>query len=173
MLTLKSQTVCVHGQPAGPSCRGLVWGIYLDGGQSGVTVYGNIIGATLHGAIFDNAGGNNTHENNVLLADSDDPILMDFGAPGTSKVAPAARAISGSTVKRNIFFFRNAKANMMASQVQPFMPELMKPNGSDYNLFFSPNSGVSAASSPVFPGSVNLSTWQGKTAGGDKVMLLT
>ena len=59
--SVQGKTVCVHGQPAGPTCRGLVWGIYLDGGQSGVTNYGNIIGATLHGAIFDNAGGNNTH----------------------------------------------------------------------------------------------------------------
>ena len=58
---LQGKTVCVHGHPAGPTCRGLVWGVYLDGGQSGVTNYGNIIGATLHGAIFDNAGGNNTH----------------------------------------------------------------------------------------------------------------
>ena len=31
--------VCVHGAPAGPWCRGLVWGVYLDGGQSGVTVH--------------------------------------------------------------------------------------------------------------------------------------
>ena len=61
-------------------CRGLVWGIYLDGGQSGVTVFGNIIGATLHGAIFDNAGGNNTHENNILLGDESSTVLMDFGA---------------------------------------------------------------------------------------------
>ena len=44
-----------------------MWGVYLDGGQSGVTCYGNIIGATLHGAIFDNAGGNNTHVNNIFL----------------------------------------------------------------------------------------------------------
>ena len=52
--------VCVHGQPAGPTCRGLVWGVYLDGGQAGITIHANIIGATLHGAVFDNAGGNNT-----------------------------------------------------------------------------------------------------------------
>ena len=56
-------------------CRGLVWGVYLDGGQSGVTSYGNIIGATLHGAIFDNAGGNNTHVNNIFLGERVLPTL--------------------------------------------------------------------------------------------------
>jgi hypothetical protein len=146
------KTVCVHGQPAGPTCRGLVWGMYFDGGQSGITTFGNIVGATLHGGIFDNAGGNNTHTNNVLLGGSEDPILMDFGAPGASPTVPAPRSISGSTVKRNIFYFRNPQAKMLASQVQPFMPEL-KPNGSDFNLFWSPNSDAAAAR--AFPGQVS------------------
>jgi hypothetical protein len=53
------QHVCVHGVPD-EGCRRLVWGIYLDGGEAGITIHGNIIGASLHGAVFDNAGGNNT-----------------------------------------------------------------------------------------------------------------
>jgi hypothetical protein len=65
-----SQNVCVRGiSEAGPgkSCRGLVWGIYLDGGESGILVHGNVIEGSSHGAIFDNAGGNNTHMNNVFI----------------------------------------------------------------------------------------------------------
>ena len=49
------KTVCVHGK-GGTGCRGLVWGIYLDGGEAGITIHSNIIGASLHGAVFDNAG---------------------------------------------------------------------------------------------------------------------
>jgi hypothetical protein len=157
------KTVCVHGKPAGPTCRGLVWGVYLDGGQSGVTCYGNIIGATLHGAIFDNAGGNNTHVNNIFLGDGDSPILMDFGAPGTSEHQPVARDISGSTVKRNIFYYSDPKASMLASQSGKFLSEL-KPNGSDLNLYWS--TVVDAAAAKSFPGGRNLSQWQGKTGGG-------
>ena len=35
------KNVCVHGVPGGSWCRRLVWGIYLDGGQSGVQVCGH------------------------------------------------------------------------------------------------------------------------------------
>ena len=155
--------VCVHGSPAGPWCRRLVWGIYLDGGQSGVTVFGNIIGASLHGAIFDNAGGNNTHENNIFLGEAGPDVasaLMDFGAPGTSKSHPVNSTISGSIVKRNIFYSRDIGTKVLAAQVSPFLPEL-KPNGSDFNLFFNPFHDLQTL--PVFPGEVNLSSWQGRT----------
>ena len=111
------KSVCVHGVPAS-GCRGLVWGIYLDGGQSGVTVFGNIIGATLHGAIFDNAGGNNTHENNILLGDESSTVLMDFGAPGASKIQPRAnRSRVGSRVLRNVLSYTNPATKVFAAQV--------------------------------------------------------
>ena len=155
--------VCVHGQPDGPWCRRLVWGFYLDGGQSGVNVYGNIIGASLHGAIFDNAGGNNTHENNIFLGESGPNIagvLVDFGSPGQSKSHPVDTEISGSIVKRNIFYSRDIGTKMLAAQVSPFAPEL-KPNGSDFNLFFNPFHDLSSAN--VFPGESNLSSWQGRS----------
>ena len=45
------KNVCVNGVPA-TGCRRLVWGIYLDGGEAGITIHGNIIGATLHGAVL-------------------------------------------------------------------------------------------------------------------------
>ena len=65
--------------------------------------------------------------------------MMDFGAPGSSPSHPAQaanRSIAGSIVKRNIFYYANPTANMLAAQSAPFAPEL-KPNGSDYNLFWS------------------------------------
>ena len=151
------KNVCVHGAPA-KGCRDLVWGIYLDGGQSGVTSFGNIIGATLHGAIFDNAGGNNSHVNNIFLGEPASTVLMDFGAPGASISHPVSRSVSGSVVQRNIFYWTNPATAAMGAQVSPFGPEL-KPNGSDLNLFFSP--AFDAAASASFPGQINLSAWQG------------
>jgi len=47
---------------------------------------------------------------------------------------------------------------MMSAQVDEVTKEL-KPNGSDFNLFFSP--GADLSMEPVFPGGVNLSTWRG------------
>eukprot|EP01052_Picozoa_sp_SAG31_P010196 SAG31_NODE_550_length_14214_cov_3.054269_8_plen_896_part_00 len=156
------KTVCVHGLPAGPSCRGLVWGVYLDGGQAGITIHGNVIGATLHGAVFDNAGGNNSQTNNIFVAGPESGILMDFGAPATS--SKIDRSTAGNVMKRNIFYWygnRSTAAKVYASQVK-FTADFLKPNGSDYNLFFSPDED--AASAPVFPIGINLSTWQGRTA---------
>jgi hypothetical protein len=100
--------------------------------------------------------------NNIFLGDSDSPILMDFGAPGTSKVAPVKRAVSGSVVNRNIYYYRNPKANMLGSQGGSFLSEL-KPNGSNYNLYWS--DAVDAAAAKSFPGGLNLSQWQGTTGG--------
>ena len=136
-----------------------MWGIYLDGGEAGITIHGNIIGATLHGAVFDNAGGNNTQTNNIFAAGPDSPILMDFGAPGTG----SPRAIAGNTVKKNIFYFHGqatASRSMFGSMVG-WSPAFLKPNGSDYNLFFSPNGDADAAK--VFPGGTNLSEWSGRS----------
>ena len=155
------RTVCVHGKPSNsPSCRGLVWGIYLDGGQSGVSIFGNIIDCTLHGCIFDNAGGNNTHENNIFVGDtsSHSAVLMDFGAPGASASHPVSRSISGSVVRKNIFYSRNANVTLMMDSQTSSVTNELKPNASDYNLFFSPQADLSME--PVFPGGVNLSTWR-------------
>ena len=57
----------MHSRPDDGSCRGLVWGIYLDGGEAGITIYGNIIDASLHGAVFDNAGVQYTVKNKNTL----------------------------------------------------------------------------------------------------------
>ena len=169
------KTVCVHGEPAGPTCRGLVWGVYLDGGQAGITIESNIIDATLHGAVFDNAGGNNTQTNNIFVAGPGSPVLMDFGAPGTSASTP--RSIAGNVMQRNIFYWYSssgerqiaggagtataavAARSIYGSQVH-WTADFLKPNGSDYNLFFSPSEDAAAAS--VFPLAVNLSVWQGQ-----------
>jgi len=149
--------VCVHGVPD-EGCRRLVWGIYLDGGEAGITIHGNIIGASLHGAVFDNAGGNNTQTNNVFVGNADSPILMDFGNPGTH----APRYVAGNVVRRNIFAYYGSTATprtLFAGQVNPWNNSYLKPNGSDLNLFWSPDEDVTAAQR--FPGGRTLSQWQG------------
>jgi hypothetical protein len=202
----------VHGQPA-TGCRNLVWGVYLDGGESGITVHGNEIDATLHGAIFDNAGGNNTHTNNILYSlgtragdgaatvvgsgadsagsaagsTSDDwsteypsPILMDFGQAGGPSNHYAngsipSRAVAGSVVERNIFYWRSAggsgagadaaSATMMMTSQGNWQNEELKHDGSDYNLFWNPDQPKSKTeAAAIFPGNVNLGVWQGKNA---------
>jgi hypothetical protein len=166
-------TVCVHGVPRNsPSCRDLIWGIYLDGGQSGVTVFGNIIDATLHGAVFDNAGGNNTIQNNVLVCDTTSNIAcLDFGAVGVSPSQPhTPRAVSGSRSFRNVFYWRGAARvperalpQALASQTQWTNREL-KANGSDYNAYWARDFNASAVA--LFPGSLVLEEWQGARGGG-------
>ena len=58
------KNVCVHGKPAGPWCRGLVWGIYLDGGDGhggggcGFRIHSNVFDASTAGALMVNGGGN-------------------------------------------------------------------------------------------------------------------
>ena len=159
--------VCVHGVPD-EGCRRLVWGVYLDGGASGATIYGNIIGATLRGAIFDNAGGNNTHENNIFVgeADGSSRVLMDFGS---NETVLAPRAVSGSLLKRNIFYFHNASiANksvwpaMLASQI-PWSNNELKDQGSDFNVFWTPSAAARSPESswPIFPEGQTLEQWQG------------
>ena len=154
------ENVCVHGQPQEGDCRGLTWGIYLDGCQSGVTIFGNIIGASLHGSIFDNAGGNNSHMNNIFLGEREtSTVLMDFGSPGLSPTERhVGKNVSGSIVKNNIFFSRNNFAKMLDCQAGAVADNL-KQNGSDFNVYFSPTYDLSTT--PVFPEGVNLTTWQG------------
>ena len=74
----------------------------------------------------------------------------------------APRKTAGNTVKRNIFAWTGGGAHaMLASQVG-WSAGFLKPNGSDYNLYWSPTGNVSA--SPLFPGHQTLAQWQGKAA---------
>eukprot|EP01052_Picozoa_sp_SAG31_P040346 SAG31_NODE_5819_length_2310_cov_1.677069_2_plen_322_part_00 len=80
---------------------------------------------------------------------------MDFGTAGGA----APRSVAGSVVKRNIFAFSNPHASMMASQIGSPAGRL-KPNGSDFNLFWS--AAADASSVKAFPGGQNLSQWSGR-----------
>lgn len=157
------KTVCIRGQ--GTSCRGLVWAIYLDGGEAGIDIYGNILGASGHGAVFDNAGGNNSQWNNVFVGEARSQVLMDFGAPGVSNLLPSGgptpASIAGNTVLRNIFLLRSASTLAMSSMT-PWSPSFLKSaNSSDYNLYWDPTAGVDGtAAATIFPGGKNLSQWQ-------------
>jgi len=165
------KSVCIHGKSSNinGNCRGMIWGIYLDGGQSGILIHGNIIGATLHGAVFDNVGGNNTVTNNILVGEPVTKVLMDFGAAGSENHYPNGtippQEIVGSTVKRNIFYATGYDLDftmMMNSQVG-WQNEELKINGSDYNLFW--HNGYTAyefSNVSLFPNYVNLTAWQAR-----------
>lgn len=149
--------VCVHGEPD-LGCRRLVWGIYLDGGETGIIIHGNVIGASLHGAVFDNAGGNNTQYNNIFLGGDDSPILMDFGNPPPT----APRSVGGNVMRRNLFVWRGGRrpsAHSIYASQEAWTPAFLKPNGSDYNLFWMPDANASA--SARFPGGQTLQQWRG------------
>lgn len=168
--------VCVHakggGGPRGDGagCRNLAWGVYLDGSMSGATVFGNVIGATLSGAIFDNAGGNNVHENNVLVGDASSTTLLAFGAAAATPEGKPRRAVAGSVMARNIFYFRSDAGTertgvfpngtgllAYAQQARDWNDDELKPNASTRNLFFA--EGFDAAAAPIFAGGLNLSAW--------------
>lgn len=124
-----------------------------------------MIDASLHGAVFDNAGGNNTQVNNIFLGGSAvSPILMDFGAPGQG----APRSIAGNVVQRNIFAWWGGGTRQMLASQTGWSSEFLKPNGSDLNLYWSPDD---AAAGARFPGGLTLPQWQGE-APDDKGVVL-
>jgi len=119
-------------------------------------MHGNVIGASLQGAIFDNAGGNNTQTNNLFLGERDSVALMDFG----SNDWPGPSLVSGNIVRRNIFVSRSASTSMLRSMTS-WTGNFLKPGGSDFNIFWRP--GVSSSEfevSKVFPGGLNWNEWR-------------
>ena len=148
--------VSVHGDR--PGGRGLVWGVYLDGGQAGISVHGNIISGALAGAVFDNAGGNNSQTNNVFLGEPVSSHLMEIGADPRKNKPNPPRSVYGNRILRNIFVTRS-NATVAIGSVDPFTPYMLKENssGSDRNLFWSTAPGpVLFRSSPHD----NLSQWR-------------
>ena len=109
-------------------------------------------GATLHGAIFDNAGGNNTIVNNVMIGEEKIGLaLLDFGSAGTSKSQPyVGRNTTGSIVKSNIFIAKNNFTRIMDVQ-GGLTTDNMKPNGSDFNVFWSYRRGCESREDTDFP----------------------
>jgi hypothetical protein len=58
-------------------------------------VHGNEIDASLHGAIFDNAGGNNTHTNNIFYSLGTASASSVGGAGKASSVNPSSDSTNG------------------------------------------------------------------------------
>ena len=127
-----------------------------DGGQAGVQIHGNIIGGSLHGAVFDNAGGNNTQTNNIFLGETVSSTLMDFGADPRKNPTKRPRSEYGNSVRRNIFVARSNYTSLFGS-IDAFVPSMLKPNssGSDYNVFWNTNKAK-----PHFCRGTNLSSWR-------------
>jgi hypothetical protein len=82
---------------------------------------------------------------------------MDFGAPGSG----APRSIVGNVLQRNIFYFYGQRADraMLASQVG-WSADFLKANGSNANLFYSPD--MDASQAPLFPGRRSFMQWTGQ-----------
>jgi hypothetical protein len=152
----RDKQVSVHGDK--PGGRGLVWGVYLDGGQAGFTIHGNIIGGSLDGSVFDNAGGNNVQTNNVFVGEPISQHLLQIGADPRKNKPNPPRSVFGNVVRSNIFVARS-NATQMIGSVDPFTPFMLKANssGSDTNLFWSTAPGpLVFRSSPHY----NMSQWR-------------
>jgi hypothetical protein len=140
----------VHGDVKGS--RGLVWGVYLDGGQAGISVHDNVIGGTLDGAIFDNAGGNIIATNNILLGEQISSHLLEIGADPRKNKPNPPRSVFGNAFQRNIFVARS-NSTLMLGLADPFTESMLKANGSgaDHNLYWVNGCRRGAASRVLCP----------------------
>lgn len=77
------------------------WGIYLDNGSSGTSVYGNIVFGTAFGGAFINGGSNNTFENNVFWDGLKYQIIVQ---------PVGSLPMSGNVFRKNIVGFANPNA---------------------------------------------------------------
>ena len=153
-------TVCVHDSPKGsPSCRNMAWSIYLDGAESGSTIYGNVLDGAVSGAIFLNCGGDNNISNNVIVGGLLKQLDMGSPQPG----------VPGDVFTRNLVYF-NTSAMILGAEVAWQHTKL---SYCDNNLYFSPSVDVntSTAGRALFPyGGAGLVTWV-KTTGFDQLTL--
>lgn len=78
------------------------WGIYLDDGSSGTTVFGNIVARTTTGGICIHGGKDNTFENNILVNGRDRQIHLH----------PERDPMSGNRFVRNIVAYSRPEAEV-------------------------------------------------------------
>jgi parallel beta-helix repeat protein len=102
------------------------WGIYLDDGSSGTTVYGNIITRTTTGGICVHGGKDNVFENNILVDGRDRQIHLH----------PERDPMSGNRFVRNIVAYSRPEAEIFYL----FQAWKKRSQGrfaeSDFNLFW-------------------------------------
>lgn len=102
------------------------WGIYLDDGSSGTTVYGNIVARTTTGGICIHGGKDNVFENNILVDGRDRQIHLH----------PEHDPMSGNRFVRNIVVYSRPEAEVI------YLFQSWKKNQqgrfaeSNYNLFW-------------------------------------
>lgn len=78
------------------------WGIYLDDGSSGTTVYGNIVARTTTGGICVHGGRDNLFENNVLVDGRDRQVHLH----------PERDPMTGNRFVRNIVCYARPEAEI-------------------------------------------------------------
>jgi Right handed beta helix region len=78
------------------SSPGFSFGVYLDDGQSGTDVYGNLFVGTSAGAVFPHNGTDNHIENNVIISGVQQQLFIE-----------SANAPAGNVFERNIFASAN------------------------------------------------------------------
>ncbi|MCX5662123.1 MAG: right-handed parallel beta-helix repeat-containing protein [Planctomycetota bacterium] len=78
------------------------WGIYLDDGSSGTSVYGNIVARTTTGGICVHGGKDNVFENNILVDGRDRQIHLH----------PERDPMSGNRFVRNIVAYSRPEAEV-------------------------------------------------------------
>lgn len=150
--------VCVHGHSPDPaSCRNHSWSIYLDGAASGVTMFGNILDASLQGAVYLHQGGNNNMTNNVLV--NGDTYQVLFGSQIDNY---------GHTVERNIFAFNSARGIILGTLDGNAAWEPVIVENMDRNLFWCSDPHIDIVNGSVtqhlFPvGGGGLKQWQSTT----------
>lgn len=102
------------------------WGIYLDDGSSGTTVYGNIVARTTTGGICIHGGKDNVFENNILVDGRDRQIHLH----------PERDPMTGNRFVRNIVAYSRPEAEVI------YLFQSWKKNQpgrfseSDFNLFW-------------------------------------
>jgi hypothetical protein len=145
------ESVCVHGEPANSSsCRNFAWAFYLDGDESGATIFGNVIDAGLMGAVFFNCGGGNNASNNVILQ-------------GTLKQFDVGNAIGvpNSFFNNVVDFSATPQAAILGAEVLPWDNSTFA--GNDRNLYWCAGLDImnSTPGRALFPaGGAGLAAWR-------------
>ena len=102
------------------------WGIYLDDGSSGTTVYGNIVARTTTGGICIHGGKDNVFENNILVDGRDRQIHLH----------PERDPMSGNRFVRNIVSFSRPEAEIVYLFQSWKKGQQGRFAESDFNLFW-------------------------------------
>ncbi|MGD9517955.1 MAG: right-handed parallel beta-helix repeat-containing protein [Armatimonadota bacterium] len=122
----------------------LSWGIYLDSYAGGYTVTDNIVYRNHNGGVMLQGGKDNVVENNILVE----------GATSQLYIANFQNNITGARVNRNIVYYTDPKAALIAAGA--LTQEALT---ADYNLYYCAGGGPLVVRGA---GATNFDEWQKK-----------